>query len=99
MVLEKYGGILVMGSWVLLNIFLLKKVCYYIWCFVEKRMIKYFFGFIFYVIELCVGLCYMGNIYYLEDFKFVIFVLFEDIKMLILVGYKCYLIEVFGDYM
>lgn len=44
-----------------------------------------------FVIEFCVGLWYMGNVYFVKDFEFVVWVLFEDIEMLVLIGYDYYL--------
>ena len=96
---EKHGGLMAIGSKVLLGIFSSSKIRYHIWRFAEKRMTKYSFGSTPYVTELCVGPRYMGNIYHLEDFKSAIFVPFEDTKMPIPVGYKSYLTQVFGDYM
>jgi lipopolysaccharide cholinephosphotransferase len=96
---EKHGGIMALGSRILLKLIPTKKGRYRIWSLAQKQMTKYDFNTSEYVTELCVGPKYMGNLYKRTDFEKAIFLPFEDTKMPVPVGYDRYLTQVFGNYM
>lgn len=94
-----HGGLINLGSRLLLNLFEGQKIRYSIWSYSERQMTKYNSQQTGYVTELCVGPKYMGNRYHDEDFASAIYLEFEDIKLPVPVGYHRYLSQVFGDYM
>lgn len=96
---EKHGGIMAMGSRILLKLFPTKKSRYIIWSFASKQMSKYDFDRCEFVTELCVGPRYMGNLYKRQDFEKAEYLPFEDTYMPVPVGYDNYLTQVFGHYM
>ncbi len=96
---EKHGGILALGSKILLGIVRSKKRREKIWKKAKARMTKYAISDCDYITELCSGPFYMKKRYKSEWFAKASFVEFEDRKMPIPVGYDGYLREAFGDYM
>lgn len=96
---EKHGGIMSLGSKVLLGVFCGKKIRYRIWSRAKKKMTKYPISDSEYITELCSGPYYMKKKYRAEWFEGSIQVPFEDTKMPIPVGSDGYLTEAFGDYM
>ena len=96
---EKHGGVMALGSRVLLWIFRGKGVRYRIWRLAKRKMTKYPFHKCTYITELCSGPYYMKKKYRREWFDKAVFVPFEGTKMPIPAGYDGYLREAFGDYM
>lgn len=96
---QNHGGIIALGSKVLLAIVPSKALRYKIWKHAEKHMTKYNDEQTGWVTELCVGPRYMGNIYHAEDFAQAVQVPFENTEMPIPIGYDRYLKKAFGDYM
>ena len=96
---EKHGGIMSLGSKVLLGVIRGKKLRYKIWKKAEKEMTKYTKEDSDGITELCSGPFYMKKKYPIEAFESNIMVPFEDTKMPIPVGYDAYLKTAFGDYM
>lgn len=95
---ENNGGIIALGSKVLLGLFHSQKSRYRVWRFAEKQMTKYNGTDSPWITELCVGPKYMGNLYHKEWFASSIMKPFEDTQMPVPVGYDHYLHQVFGDY-
>jgi lipopolysaccharide cholinephosphotransferase len=95
---ENNGGIIALGSKVLLGLFHSKKSRYRVWRFAEKQMTKYNRTDSPWITELCVGPKYMGNLYHKEWFASSVMKPFEDTEMPVPVGYDHYLRQVFGDY-
>ena len=96
---EKHGGIMSLGSKVLLGVIRGRKLRYKIWKKAEKEMTKYTKAQSDGITELCSGPYYMKKKYPIEAFESSIMVPFEDTKMPIPVGYDAYLKTAFGDYM
>jgi len=96
---ENHGGIMALGSKVLLGIFRGKNIRYRIWTRAKRNMTKYTIKDCKGITELCSGPGYMKNWYDKDWFASYIEVPFEDRKMPIPVGYDKYLRTVFGDYM
>ena len=96
---EKHGGILALGSRILLGIFRGKKIRYRIWSRAKREMTKYPISECLGITELCSGPGYMKNWHDKAWFESYIEVPFEDRLMPIPAGYDSYLRTVFGDYM
>lgn len=98
MVPENHGGLMAVGSRVLLAVFFGKKIRYRIWSFAKRQMTKYRIADGKGITELCSGLGYMKNWYDKTWFECAVEVPFEDRTMPIPIGYDAYLKKVFGDY-
>lgn len=96
---ENNGGIIALGSKVLLRLFHSQRSRYRVWRFAEKQMTKFNGTNSPWITELCVGPKYMGNLYHKEWFASAEMKPFEDTQMPVPVGYDQYLKQVFGDYM
>lgn len=97
---EKHGGVLSLGSKVLLGVFRGKKIRKKIWKFAEKRMTSYSIDDCELVCELCAGPRIMKNEYPKEFFESTVEVEFEGEKFKAMNGYDGYLKLAFGeDYM
>lgn len=97
---EKHGGIMALGSKVLLGIFRKYKTRKIIWKFAEKQMTKYKIEDCSYICELCAGPRIMKNQYPKELFNNTVDVEFEGHKFKSMEGYDKYLKLAFGeDYM
>ncbi len=96
---EKHGGIVGLGSRVLLGIFRGKKIRRKIWRHAEKQISKYHFEDNKNVTELCSGPKWMVPEYPKEIYSGVTYVTFEGERMPCMAGYDRYLTMVFGDYM
>jgi lipopolysaccharide cholinephosphotransferase len=96
---ENHGGVMALGSRILLALFRGKKIRYKIWSFAKRKMTKYRIADCQSITELCSGPGYMKNRYDRAWFEKYIEVPFADRTMPIPVGYDQYLRTVFGDYM
>ncbi len=96
---ENNGGIMALGSRVLLGIFRGKKIRNKIWRAAEKRMKKYKLSENKCVTELCSGPKWMVPEYPKRIYEGVDYVTFEGLRMPCMKGYDEYLTMVFGDYM
>ncbi len=96
---ENHGGVLAIGSKILLGVFRGKKIRNSIWRLAEKNMSKYKLKDCEYITELCAGPHYMKCEYPKEIFESSINVSFENLQMPIPVGYDKYLRIAFGNYM
>ncbi len=97
---EKHGGVLALGSRVLLGIFRSFKLRKKIWKFAERHMTKYRLEDCDYICELCAGPRIMKNEYPKELFDSTAEVEFEGEKFKVMRGYREYLALAFGeDYM
>ncbi len=96
---ENHGGIVELGSRVLLGIFKGDKIRRKIWQYAEKQISKYKFEDNEYVTELCSGPKWMVPKYPKEIYKGVTYVTFEGERMPCMSGYDKYLTMIFGDYM
>lgn len=96
---ENHGGIVGLGSRVLLGIFKDDKIRRKIWQYAEKQISKYKFEDNKYVTELCSGPKWMIPKYPKEIYKGVTYVTFEGERMPCMSGYDKYLTMVFGNYM
>ena len=96
---EKHGGVLKIGSKILLGVIPSRKLRYKIWKKAEKEMTKYTKADSDGITELCSGPYYMKKKYPIEAFEKSVFVPFENTKMPIPCGYDSYLKTAFGDYM
>lgn len=96
---ENHGGLLSLGSKVLLGIFRGDKIRRKIWRFCEKKMTKYKIEENRCVTELCSGPHWMKVEYPKEIYSGVDYVTFEGHRMPCMSGYDEYLTMVFGDYM
>lgn len=96
---EKHGGIVSLGSRILLGIFRGQRVRRKIWRYAEKQISKYSFEDNHYVTELCSGPKWMIPEYPKEIYNGVAYVTFEGEKMPCMAGYQQYLTMIFGDYM
>ncbi|MBQ5398270.1 MAG: LicD family protein [Ruminococcus sp.] len=97
---EKHGGVLALGSRVLLGIFRGFKLRKKIWKFAERHMTKYRLEDCDYICELCAGPRIMKNEYPKELFDSTAEVEFEGERFKVMRGYREYLALAFGeDYM
>lgn len=97
---EKHGGVMALGSKILLNIFKSFKTRKKIWKYAQKRMTHYYIEDCSNVCELCAGPRIMKNEYPKELFDHTVDVYFEGHKFKAMNGYKKYLEIAFGkDYM
>lgn len=96
---EKHGGIVGLGSRILLGIFRSQKTRRAIWKYAEKKISKYKFEDNKFVTELCSGPKWMVPKYPKEIYSGVSYVTFEGERMPCMSGYDQYLTMVFGDYM
>ena len=96
---ENHGGIVGLGSRVLLEIFRGDKIRRKIWQYAEKQISKYKFEDNKYVTELCSGPKWMIPKYPKEIYNGVAYVTFEGERMPCMSGYDKYLTMIFGDYM
>lgn len=93
------GGLLKLGSKILLGIFRGKKLRYKIWKFAEKRMTRYSFDESEYVAEFCAGFYFMRKKYPRRIYDGVVEAEFEGEKFFIMKGFDEYLRIPFGEYM
>ena len=96
---ENHGGVVGLGSRILLGIFKGDKIRRKIWQYAEKQISKYKFEDNKYVTELCSGPKWMVPKYPKEIYSGVTYVTFEGERMPCMSGYDQYLTMVFGDYM
>lgn len=97
---EKHGGIMSLGSKILLGVFRGFKIRKKIWKFAERHMTKYNLEDCEYICELCAGPRIMKNEYPKELFDGTAEIEFEGEKFKAMKGYKKYLEIAFGkDYM
>lgn len=97
---EKHGGILKLGSQILLGMIPLQSLRYRIWKKAEYEMTKYTREESDGMTELCSGPFYMKKKYPIESFRSAVFKPFEQkTTMPIPIGYDAYLKTAFGDYM
>lgn len=96
---EKHGGVVGLGSKILLSVFRDKKLRNKIWRFCEKKMTKYKLPENKCVTELCSGPHWMKIEYPKHIYDDVDYVTFEGLEMPCMSGYDEYLTMVFGDYM
>lgn len=97
---ENHGGIMTLGSKILLGVFRGYKLRKKIWKFAERHMTKYKLEDCAYICELCAGPRIMMNEYPKELFKDTVEIEFEGEKFKAMSGYKEYLSIAFGeDYM
>lgn len=96
---EKHGGVVALGSRVLLGIFRGDKIRRKIWRLAERKMSKYKIKDCDRITELCAGPKYMSLEYPKEIFESAVLKEFEGLMMPIPVGYDTYLKMAFGDYM
>lgn len=97
---EKHGGVLALGSKILLGIFRSYKLRKKIWKFAQKRMTQYKIEDCDNICELCAGPLIMKNEYPKELFENSVDVEFEGYKFKAMEGYDKYLKIAFGeDYM
>lgn len=95
---ENHGGIISLGSSVLLGVFRGKKIRNKIWRLAEKKMSKYKIEDYSLITELCTGPKYMQLEYPKELFASAVYKEFEGVQMPIPVGYDKYLKTAFGNY-
>ena len=96
---EKHGGIMKLGSQVLLALVPSKKLRYKIWKKAEAEMTKYTKEESDGITELCSGPYYMKKKYPISSFEAALWLPFEDTELPIPIGYDAYLKTAFGDYM
>lgn len=96
---EKHGGIMALGSKILLSIFKSPKSREKKWRNAEKRMSRYKISDCEYITELCEGVHSMQPEYPKEWFEDAVYVDFEGLKMPAPIGFDKYLKTAFGDYM
>lgn len=97
---EKHGGIMTLGSKILLGIFRKYKTRKKIWKYAQKRMTSYSLDDCELICELCAGPRIMKNEYPKEYFTSAVDVEFEGKKFKAMNGYDGYLKLAFGeDYM
>lgn len=96
---ENHGGIMGLGSKILLSIFRGKKLRNKIWRCAERHMTKYKLAENKCVTELCAGPYWMKKEYPKHIYEGVDYVTFEGLKMPCMSGYDEYLTMVFGNYM
>ncbi|MBQ9625538.1 MAG: LicD family protein, partial [Clostridia bacterium] len=88
---EKHGGIMALGSRILLGVFKNKKTRYKIWKNAEQKMTKHKIYDCRGITELCTGPKYMRNWYDKKWFETYIEMPFEDKLLPIPIGYDKYL--------
>ena len=96
---EKHGGIMKLGSQVLLALVPSKKLRYKIWKKAEAEMTKYTKEESDGITELCSGPYYMKKKYPISSFEDALWLPFEETELPIPIGYDDYLKTAFGDYM
>ncbi|MGN0452886.1 MAG: phosphorylcholine transferase LicD [Ruminococcus sp.] len=96
---KNHGGVLAIGSKILLGIFRSKKIRYKLWKFAEKRMTRYSFDESENVAELCAGFYFMKKVYPRSIYSGVTEVEFEGEKFFAMEDYDSYLKIPFGNYM
>ena len=96
---ENHGGLMSLGSKLLLGIFRGKKIREKLWRTAEKHMKQYKLEENSCVTELCSGPHWMKIKYPKHIYEGVDYVEFEGIQLPVAAGYKEYLELVFGDYM
>ena len=96
---EKHGGIMKLGSQVLLALVPSKKLRYKIWKKAEAEMTKYTKDESDGITELCSGPYYMKKKYPISSFEDALWLPFEETELPIPIGYDTYLKTAFGDYM
>lgn len=96
---ENHGGVVALGSKLLLGIFRSKKLRRKLWRTAEKHMKQYKREENQYMTELCSGPHWMKIKYPKHIYNGVDYVTFEGIKLPVASGYREYLELVFGDYM
>ena len=96
---EKHGGIMKLGSQVLLALVPSKKLRYKIWKKAEAEMTKYTKDESDGITELCSGPYYMKKKYPISSFEDALWLPFEETELPIPIGYDAYLKTAFGDYM
>ena len=97
---EKHGGVMALGSKILLGIFKSYGIRKKIWKFAQKQMTKYKIEDCSCICELCAGPRIMKNQYPKELFEYAVDVEFEGKKFKAMNGYDKYLQLAFGeDYM
>ncbi|MCH5298959.1 MAG: LicD family protein [Ruminococcus sp.] len=97
---EKHGGLMSLGSKILLGIFRSYKTRKKIWKFAEKQMTKYDIEDCELICELCAGPRIMRNEYPKELFESTTEITFEGEQFKAMKGYRRYLEIAFGkDYM
>lgn len=96
---ETHGGIMALGSKLLLGVIRGRKLRYRIFMWAKRKMTKYPIQDSEYITELCSGPYYMKKKYRSEWFALAVWKEFEDTQMPIPAGYDGYLKEAFGDYM
>lgn len=96
---QKHGGIIAMGSKLLLGIFRGQKIRRKIWRLAERKMSKYKIEDCKHITELCAGPKYMSLEYPKDIFSSAVYKDFEGLSMPIPKGYDEYLRMAFGDYM
>ena len=96
---ENHGGLMRLGSRVLLGMVPSRRLRYKIWRFAERHMTKYKIDDCANITELCSGPGYMKNKYPKQIFAAAVEKEFEGELMPLPIGYDEYLRIVFGDYM
>ena len=96
---EKHGGMMKLGSQVLLALVPSKKLRYKIWKKAEAEMTKYTKEESDGITELCSGPYYMKKKYPISSFESALWLPFENTELPIPIGYDAYLKTAFGDYM
>ena len=96
---KKHGGLIALGSRILLAVFRGEGIRRKIWRFAQRKMSQYKIDDCDYITELCAGPKYMGIEYPKEIFSGVVLKEFEGLKMPLPKGYDVYLKMAFGDYM
>lgn len=97
---KNQGGVLALGSKVLLGVFRGHKCRYRIWRYAQKRMTRYSFDESQNVAELCAGFYFMKKVYPKDlIYSGTTELEFEGKKFLAMKGYDEYLKIPFGDYM
>ena len=94
---EKHGGIMKLGSQVLLALVPSKKLRYKIWKKAEAEMTKYTKEESDGITELCSGPYYMKKKYPISSFEDALWLPFEETELPIPIGYDAYLKTAFGD--
>lgn len=96
---EKHGGIVSLGSKILLGVFRGKKIRTRLWRRAERKMSKYSFSQHRITKELCAGPHYMMNKYPQSAFSSSVYKEFDGEMLPVPAGYDDYLTAAFGDYM
>ncbi len=96
---KNQGGVIALGSKVLLSIFRGRKIRYKIWKFAERQMTRYHFDESENVAEFCAGFYFMKKVYPRSIYDGKVELEFEGEKFFAMKGYDEYLHIPFGDYM